>query len=138
MPKWFKNVCLFFKTSEELGWGGFVTAGILLIVSVVEHLHDKNIQGYSLAVIAAVSFSFGAYKAWSVEHKNLLTQAVAHNERIKNLENGLNLVKTQRNDFASRLNISEIHRVTATDHNRPEVFASCVLPLIFEEGEVNS
>ena len=62
----------FFKFVKAAGYIGLSSVGlaiVLLAISIDEHLKDKNVSAYVLVLAAALSFAFGAYRAWANEHK---------------------------------------------------------------------
>jgi hypothetical protein len=113
---------LFFKTAGKLGWGGLVLAILLFVLSFVEHLQNQNFAAYSMVVVAALAFCFGAYDAWDVEHQSLLSESERHAASEKTHEETTTDLRARIQDLQTNLTErgSELERIR--NSNRPEVF----------------
>jgi hypothetical protein len=79
------NFLKFLKAAGYIGWGSVGFAIVLLAISIVEHLIDKNVNAYWLVFIGALAFAFGAYRAWASEHEAF------ENELAKNAKPSLKI-----------------------------------------------
>lgn len=105
---------------------------LLYAVSFVEHLANHNIAAYFLVVCGGLSFSFGAYYAWDIEHQKLIGER--HSQTLYNQASaGLaDVLRAQRNDLSARLESQCKELEHLINSNRPEVFVSYSAPAVFE------
>ncbi len=59
----------FIKASGALGATSVGFCIVSFVISIVEHVRDKNVPAYVFALLAPVFFAFGAYLAWSAENE---------------------------------------------------------------------
>ena len=83
-----KNFIQFLVAAGKIGITSVIAALVLLVVSIVEHVHGANLASYVLACAAALMFGAGAYAAWGKEHEQYETEKAKHDN--PNLE--LNVV----------------------------------------------
>lgn len=70
----------FLAAAGFYGVASVVIATILLVISIYEHAHDKNVASYVFVVIAAMVFCIGAFIAWLEENKKYEAEKARHDE----------------------------------------------------------
>jgi hypothetical protein len=55
----------FTKAAGTLGVTSVALSVVLFVLSIVEHVRDKNVPAYVFIYLAAIFFAVGAYMTWS-------------------------------------------------------------------------
>jgi hypothetical protein len=63
------QILRFLRSAGNFGWGSVALAVVLFGISIEEHFRDKNAPAYWLVLVAAVSFTLGAFRAWANDHE---------------------------------------------------------------------
>ena len=80
------NLIKFLKAAGNIGLGSVGLAIVLLVISIDEHLKDKNVSAYVLVLAAALSFAFGAYRAWANDHKAYMDEIEKNTKPLLKIE----------------------------------------------------
>lgn len=76
----------FIAASGLYGVVSVLATTVLLVISIYEHLHEKNVTSYILVIVAALVFCIGAFIAWLRENEKYEKEKAKHDEPNFNLE----------------------------------------------------
>jgi len=115
-----KRIFRFVQAAGSLGTGSVGLAIVLLGISVEEHLRDKNVPAYWLMLAAAVSFAFGAYRAWLNEHIALVVEREENSRPLLKIELTGSFFDVSKMPNKNELQVHVCAYLRVTNLNSPE------------------
>lgn len=115
-----RSAIRFMRAAGTVGLGSVSLAIVLFAISIYEHLRDKNVPAYWLLFAAAVSFCFGAYRAWASEHEALTREVGKNVKPLLKIELAGSLFDVAKVPHRNELQVHVFAYLKVTNRHDPE------------------